>query len=529
MIGYGNSMFLATHGILARSASGGGVDTDAQAFITAASITDPTQQSAINQLVVDLKGYGIWTKMKALYPFCGGTNAQHAWNLKDTSQYKITWYGGVTSSNLGVFGNGTNGYGDTFLANNLRGQNSNHQSVYVRTTSGGNNGNELAAYSTTYGCSMYTNLFGGLSHHNNSGATYSTLTTSQGGFFLSKRDTSTQITLQRNTTQQAFALNSVNNIASSFKLLRSGDFNGEYSNKNLAFASIGDGLTDTEAANFYTAVQAFQVTLGRSIGTQSVSDADAQAFVTNAGIVDQVEANAINNLVIGLKADSLWTKMKACYPMVGGSSSTMKYNLKNPLDTDAAFRLVFNGGWTFSSTGAMPNGTNAYADTFLIPNSSLTINSNHLSFYSRSNTNAGYELACQDDQIVSNKTAYIGCRVGGNFVSSIQSTDANRVIVSNSDGTGFYTATRISTTSLKSYKNGVLQGTNSNSPVNSQSGISILLSAFNYKSALGVLSVDNYSTKQCAFASIGDGLTDTDATNLNTRVTTFQTALNRNV
>ncbi len=34
-------------------------DPDAQAFITAASITDPTQQSAINQLVVDLKGYSI--------------------------------------------------------------------------------------------------------------------------------------------------------------------------------------------------------------------------------------------------------------------------------------------------------------------------------------------------------------------------------------------------------------------------------------------------------------------------------------
>ena len=66
MYGYGNSMFLATQGILARTASGGGVDPDAQAFITAASITDPTQQAAINTLVVDLKGYNIWSKMKAI-------------------------------------------------------------------------------------------------------------------------------------------------------------------------------------------------------------------------------------------------------------------------------------------------------------------------------------------------------------------------------------------------------------------------------------------------------------------------------
>ena len=58
MYGFGYSLFSSTNSILANSASGGGVDPDAQAFITAASITNPTQQSAVNQLVIDLKGYG---------------------------------------------------------------------------------------------------------------------------------------------------------------------------------------------------------------------------------------------------------------------------------------------------------------------------------------------------------------------------------------------------------------------------------------------------------------------------------------
>jgi hypothetical protein len=35
--------------------------------------------------------------------------------------------------------------------------------------------------------------------------------------------------------------------------------------QECAFASIGDGLTDTEAVNFYTAVQRFQTTLGRQV------------------------------------------------------------------------------------------------------------------------------------------------------------------------------------------------------------------------------------------------------------------------
>ena len=46
------------------AAGGAGTDADAQAFITAAAITDATQQSAINTLVVDLNTYGIWTKKK---------------------------------------------------------------------------------------------------------------------------------------------------------------------------------------------------------------------------------------------------------------------------------------------------------------------------------------------------------------------------------------------------------------------------------------------------------------------------------
>ena len=60
-----------------------GVDADAQAFITAAGITDSTQQSAIDTLVKQLKGYGIWSKMKAVYPFVGGTATTHKYNLKD--------------------------------------------------------------------------------------------------------------------------------------------------------------------------------------------------------------------------------------------------------------------------------------------------------------------------------------------------------------------------------------------------------------------------------------------------------------
>jgi hypothetical protein len=38
-----------------------------------------------------------------------------------------------------------------------------------------------------------------------------------------------------------------------------------FSGRECAFASIGDGLNDTEAANLYTAVQNYQITLNRQV------------------------------------------------------------------------------------------------------------------------------------------------------------------------------------------------------------------------------------------------------------------------
>ena len=65
------------------SPGGASIDPDAQAFIDAAVITDPTQISAVNTLVVDMKDANIWTKMKAVYPYVGGTASSHKWILVD--------------------------------------------------------------------------------------------------------------------------------------------------------------------------------------------------------------------------------------------------------------------------------------------------------------------------------------------------------------------------------------------------------------------------------------------------------------
>jgi len=140
--------------------------------------------------------------------------------------------------------------------------------------------------------------------------------------------------------------------------------------------------------------------LARSGGGGGV-DPDAQAFITAAGITDPTQQGAINTLVVDLKGYSIWTKFKAIYPIVGGTASQHKYNLKDPRDLDAAFRLTFATGWTHSSTGMLPNGASAFANSFLIPNTTLTLNSTHISYYSRTNIAEGvYDIGTQKEMII---------------------------------------------------------------------------------------------------------------------------------
>ena len=100
-------------------------------------------------------------------------------------------------------------------------------------------------------------------------------------------------------------------------------------------------------------------------------DPDAAAFLSAAGISNQVQSNAINNLVLDLKEEALWTMMDAIYPVIGGTAASHKLNLKDPRDLDAAFRLSFNGSWTHNSSGmkAASVSSNNYANTYLTPSS----------------------------------------------------------------------------------------------------------------------------------------------------------------
>jgi len=259
------------------------------------------------------------------------------------------------------------------------------------------------------------------------------------------------------------------------------------------------------------------------------TDADAQAFITAAGITNGTQQSAVNQLVLDLKSANIWTKMKAIYPIVGGTASTHKWNLKDPRDLDAAYRLTFATGWTHSSTGMTPNGTSAYADTKLVCSSVLSSMSQHISYYSRTNNASTIYGDCgvQDDITPSiGRNLYIG--FGSTTVYSAQNLDANRVIVADANSLGLRMVSRLSSTNLRAFKNGVNVGTNTTNSTSGLTGINTFIGGSNYRNGPGAFSI-SYGIRECAFASIGDGLTDSEASNLYTAVNTYQTTLARNV
>jgi hypothetical protein len=251
---------------------------------------------------------------------------------------------------------------------------------------------------------------------------------------------------------------------------------------------------------------------------KSSFDVDAQAFITAAAITDPTQQSAINSLVIALKFYSLWTKFKAIYPIVGGTASQHKFNLKDPRDLNAAFRLTYATGVTYSATGMVGNGTTGLANTQLQPSGNLTQNSTSYSFYSRTNTNTatiemGVGLVSNILEIRTSGITYH--RVNGSALA--QHADANSL--------GFYTGNRTASTVINAWKNGVKIVTGATTASSAPTTGNIFILALNTGAGTG----SNYSTKECAFSAVGDGLTDVEAANLYTAVQAFNTTLSRNV
>jgi hypothetical protein len=253
-------------------------------------------------------------------------------------------------------------------------------------------------------------------------------------------------------------------------------------------------------------------------------DPDAVAFfarVTAAGgTLSATEKTATNQLVLDLKSNSLWTSMKAIYPMVGASAAACAQNLKS-----SSFTGTFSSGWTFASTGATPNGTSAYFNTNFNTQTNQSVNNCALSIYLRTATIGSGSISDFGNAVLPSflpLTAIESNGTGrGQYCWDYTIAFAN---ISTSDSRGMWGVSRTGVSTWQSFERNTAVAKTTTTTQTTLPNSNVYAGAINDRGT-----PIQFSTRQIAFAHIGDGLTNTQFNNFYTAVQAFQTTLSRQV
>jgi SPP1 family predicted phage head-tail adaptor len=292
-------------------------------------------------------------------------------------------------------------------------------------------------------------------------------------------------------------------------------------NANASLSGDINFVQKAQASLLATGTTTADLTVGSSV------DADAAAFfarVTAAGgTLTATEQTAVNTLVIAMKADGIWTKMKAIYPMVGSSAAACAQNLKS-----LSYTGLFTSGWTFANAGVTGNGTSAYMNTNFIPSTDYLNSSNFGLFLYTSSTTAG---STDRDLAIFTGAGLPSLNLTAKDSISAKAdlfTYNNRISISGYNVQGFYIGSRTASNSAKLYRNGIEIGSTIGSAGTAPS-IYLTLGGANTSTSNPILSTNFYSAKTFSLVGICDGLNDTEAANFYTAVQAFQTTLNRQV
>lgn len=243
--------------------------------------------------------------------------------------------------------------------------------------------------------------------------------------------------------------------------------------------------------------------IAANTGLTSTEEDATVAYVDElhtAGVVDKdVPANS---------------KIPMLHIIVGDTATKQSYNLIDP----TTFQLVWNGGWTHSSTGALGNGVNSFADPSFIPSVNITsINANSLFTGYRTNVNEG-----SPEGVISGGQRWRmwprsgGLHQGESFNNGSGST-------ASSDSRGLTAMTRTTSTNVIFSDKGT--NTNKTSSVIHVLPItySVYFGAYNNGGTAA-----SFSSKEWIGGGVANAaLTATELTDFNTAFDNFNTALSR--
>jgi len=253
----------------------------------------------------------------------------------------------------------------------------------------------------------------------------------------------------------------------------------------------------------------------------SALDADVQAYITANGETDNTFIGHLNTLVLGLKSDGLYSGIQMWH-IYRSSTTQTKFNFINPVDSDGANRLTFNGSFTINNDGMVRTSGNPYAETYFVPSSVQNVNSNGMTIVCGTNTNAltnDVEEMGAINSLTQSSILYLknngtdfgrGCRINAGSI----------FLTGTSESRGIFTATKQSSTVSKFIRNNSVLGTGSGG--GTLPNVSVYINAINVNG-----SASGFSNQRIQQTMMHIGFSDAQVTILHSLIDTFENALGR--
>lgn len=188
-------------------------------------------------------------------------------------------------------------------------------------------------------------------------------------------------------------------------------------------------MSDTMRSCAYDAIARYNA----NVVTGGRRGVDAMKFIRAAGVTGARQLEQIELLITGAKGaltpngTNVWAKWLAVWPYCPTDDTTasldgFKWNLMNPLDTDAAHRMEWYNSPTIAITGISGDGSSAYGSTNF--NASTDIGTNRFGLYvnlTEQNTNSEAEVGA-----IKNSGTYDGCEIVPYFSGALDASFVGR-------------------------------------------------------------------------------------------------------
>lgn len=255
------------------------------------------------------------------------------------------------------------------------------------------------------------------------------------------------------------------------------------------------------------------MSIGIGIGLGKIQDAgfdtSAAAYFTAAGITDSTEQNAANDLIVGLKDNNLFSKIIGLYLISPTSLAAAEVNAKTP----GVFDITWVNTPAHTTTGVDFDGTQYGRTGILMSVSPLSINNGHLGYYSRdSGSLIRIDMGARES--IANRKSTMLLNQLGDFTGAIS---GNQLVIGAANGEGNYILTRVDSSNIRGFKDGSLIA-NVGDVAMGAPAFEVYIGAQNNQDT-----ADFFGLRECAFASIGESLSNAEVATYNTLVQTYQT------